>query len=87
MSSNVQDRIRAEPMACDLSWTTWYGFGVLSGLSKRCVQTLKSNDNEKSLVQDCVTRRLFIMDTLHGGLVQYFPDLDANMFEPNRLKK
>jgi hypothetical protein len=82
----MEDRIRAEPMGRDLSWKTWYGFGVLSGLTGRCLQTLKTNDNYKSLVQDCFTRRLFIRDTLHGDMVQYFPDLDAEMFRSDRLR-
>lgn len=81
---DIQDRIRAEPMDHDLSWKTWYGFGVLSGLTKRCLKTVKTNDNNKHLVQDCVTGRLFIHDTVQGGMVQYFPDLDAEMFRTRR---
>jgi len=78
---NVQDRIRAEPLDQDLSWTTWYGFCVLSGWKKRSLHTVKVNDNNKHLMRDSVTGRLFIHDPIQGGIVQYFPDLDAEMFE------
>ena len=71
---NIQDRIRADPMNADLKWTDWYGFGVLSGMMQRLVCTIETNENQKSLVRDCHTGRLFVHDNLQGGLVQYWPD-------------
>lgn len=78
---NLQDRIRAEPLDQDLSWTTWYGFSVLSGWQPRSLEIVKVNEFNKHLVRDSMTKRLFIHDPDQGGIVQYFPDLDAEMFE------
>lgn len=75
-------------MTRDLSWTTWYGFKVLTGLAPRSLRVLKTNDNEFSLVEDSVTGRLFIRKNTERGLVQYWKDNpdDVRMFTatPNR---
>jgi hypothetical protein len=83
----IEDKLRADPMDRDLSWTTWYGFGVLSGLKPRTIKTLKTNDNQFSLVQDTVTKRLFLRKNTENGLVQFWEDdLDqAKMFAPHRV--
>lgn len=84
---SVQDRLLSDPIDRDLSWMTWYGFGVLTGLRSRTMKTLKVNDNDCSLLQDTVTGRLFLHKSTMGGFIQYWEDDpdQARLFAPGRV--
>lgn len=77
----IQALLKTQPMDADLSYRTLYGARLKAGFGGgREVDVVKRNANGNSLVEDRHTKRLFIMDQ-RGGLVQYFPQCDAQYFE------
>lgn len=71
----MQNKLRLNSMHSDLSWFSFYGFGLMTGIiSGRYFKIIKPYGTNKSIVQDVYTQRKFIRNNFDDYLVQYFDE-------------
>lgn len=83
-SAEIQYRLQKHPMNSDLSWFSFYGIAVRTGLTYRAVCRLKTNTNGYSIVEDVNTKRKFVAQHAPLDLIPYWPDVHNKYFEDLR---